>query len=66
MPGRKKDITAKSGNEKEDFENSNYDSPIVPADTKLLADLTWKIKALKRKSCQRSILLFVHCVLSTC
>jgi hypothetical protein len=33
----------------EDFENSQYDSRMVPADKRILADLAWKIKSIKTK-----------------
>jgi hypothetical protein len=47
--GEEKGYSSESGNKKEDFENSHYDSRMVPADKKLLADLTWNIKSIKTK-----------------
>jgi hypothetical protein len=48
--GEEKGYSSESGNDLEDFDNSHYDSRMVPADKKLLADLAWKIKSIKNKS----------------
>jgi hypothetical protein len=39
--------SSESGNEREDYENSQYDNRMVPADKKVRADLEWKIKSIK-------------------
>ncbi len=47
--GEEKGYTSESGNEMEDRDNSFYDSRLVPADKKLLADWQWKIKKIKQQ-----------------
>jgi hypothetical protein len=47
--GEEKGYSSESGNDMEDCDNSFYDSRIVPADKKLLADCQWKIKKIKQQ-----------------
>jgi hypothetical protein len=47
--GEEKGYSSESGNELEDFDNSQYDSRMLPADKKILADVSWKIKSIKTK-----------------
>jgi hypothetical protein len=44
-----KGYSSEGGNKLEDVENSLYDSRMVPADKKVLADVLWKIKCIKTK-----------------
>jgi hypothetical protein len=47
IAGEEAGYSSESGNEKEDYENSHYDSRMVPADKKELATLEWKIRCIK-------------------
>jgi hypothetical protein len=45
--GEEVGCSSESGNEREDYENSQYDNRMVPADKKIRAELEWKIKKIK-------------------
>jgi hypothetical protein len=45
--GEEVGYSSESGNEREDYENSQYDNRMVPADKKVRAELEWKIKSIK-------------------
>jgi len=47
--GEEKGYSSESGNEKEDEDNSLYDSRLPPADKRKLADCQWKIKKIKQQ-----------------
>ena len=47
IAGEEAGYSSESGNEKEDYDNSHYDSRMVPADKKDLATLEWKIRSIK-------------------
>ena len=47
IAGEEAGYSSESGNEREDYENSHYDSRMVPADKKDLATLEWKIRSIK-------------------
>jgi hypothetical protein len=45
--GEEVGYSSECGNEREDYENSQYDNRMVPADKKIRAELEWKIKRIK-------------------
>ena len=47
IAGEEVGYSSESGNEKEDYDNSHFDSRMVPADKKDLATLEWKIRSIK-------------------
>ncbi len=47
--GEEKGYSSESGNDKEDQDNSLYDSRLLPADKRALADFQWKIKKIKQQ-----------------
>ena len=47
IAGEEVGYSSESGNEREDYENSQYDNRMVPADKKVRAELEWKIKSIK-------------------
>ncbi len=49
IAGEEMGYSSESGNEREDYENSQYDKCMVPADKKVWAELEWKIEKIKTK-----------------
>ena len=47
--GEEKGYSSESGNDKEDQDNSLYDSRLLPADKRILAECQWKIKKIKQQ-----------------
>jgi hypothetical protein len=47
--GEEKGYSSESGNDREDKDNSHYDSRLLPADKKTLAACQWKIKKIKQQ-----------------
>jgi hypothetical protein len=45
--GEEVGYSSESGNEREDYESSQYDNRMVPADKKVRTELEWKIKSIK-------------------
>jgi hypothetical protein len=55
--GEEKGYSSESGNDMEDRDNSFYDSRLIPADKKLLADCQWKIKKIKQQDFPKEYLV---------
>jgi hypothetical protein len=47
IAGEEVGYSSESGNKRDDYENSQYDNRMVPADKKIRAKLEWKIKRIK-------------------
>ncbi len=57
IAGEEKGYSSESGNDREDHDNSLYDSRLLPADKKLLADCQWKIKKIKQQDFPKEYLV---------
>ncbi len=55
--GEEKGYSSESGNDREDQDNSLYDSRLLPADKKILADCQWKIKKIKQQDFPKEYLV---------
>jgi hypothetical protein len=50
IAGEEKGYSSESGNDREDEDNSLYDSRLLPADKRILADCQWRIKRIKQQN----------------
>ncbi len=57
IAGEEKGYSSESGNDREDHDNSLYDSRLLPADEKLLVDCQCKIKKIKQQDFPKEYLV---------